>query len=150
MKTRKKPLNSTKASSKSPPIIKEVGHASASDSASELNYPKTSEDDEDVVGVGVGGHPLNFRSLQLDHRSNSKGQLSPTNSNNAAVESAKKCINCGTNNSGNGSSSPSSAASTTSTGKVSRHADMQGKLACKKLIWKKGVNLLKGPNHLPT
>ena len=123
MKTRKKSLNSTKASSKSPPTIKEIAHASAStDSASELNYPKTSEDDEDVVGVGVGsGSHLNFRSLQLDHRSNSKGQLSPTNSNNA-VESTKKCMNC--NNSNGGTSSPSSA-STTSTGKVS-HADIQG------------------------
>ena len=115
MKTRKKPLNSTKASSKSPPI-KET-HASASDSASELNYPKTSEDDEEVVvGVG-GGHPLNFRSLQLDHRSNSKGQLSPTNSNNA-VESTKKCMNCTNNSSSSGGMSSPSSASSTSTGKV--------------------------------
>ena len=136
MKTRKKTLNSTKASSKSPPI-KET-HASASDSASELNYPKTSEDDEEVVvGVG-GGHPLNFRSLQLDHRSNSKGQLSPTNSNNA-VESTKKCMNC--NNSNGGTSSPSSA-STTSTGKVS-HADIQKKLAFKKINREKGLQISK-------
>ena len=99
MKLRKS--TSSNKASKSPPIKEQ--HTS-SDSTSEVTYSKTGSEDED-------GHPLNFRSLQLDHRSNSKVQLSPTNSNN--VESTKKCMNC---NNG-GTSSPSSA-STTSTGKV--------------------------------